>query len=162
MTLLDGLGQWEDLGTVTPVYGAWLPFSVPATQGFTTFRVTFTGEWFTGGWHWAYIRENYNATGGNTEGKWLKIYPSNLPKIIYVYSSPEFGYLNPQRSFQILKAHKHIKTYGGRFNDKVFSVKLEEFSPYPEILKEAQRQTLTAETIQLIAQEVLKLLSPSP
>lgn len=159
--LLDGLGQWSNLGTLTPSYANWQSFPTPATQGFTTFRVSFTGEWFVGGWHWIYLKEAYQTSGDKVDGRWLRVYPDSTPKIVYIYNSPEFGYLNPQRSFEILKSHKYIRTYGGRFTDKVFSVKLEEFSPYPELIATAQEQTLKAEIIEQIAQRVVQLLPPS-
>lgn len=159
--LLDGLGEWRNLGTLTPTYGNWLRFPQPAEQGFTTFRATFTGDWYRGGWHWIYLKEIYRGGSIDNEGKWVKVYPSESPKIVYLNTSDEFNYLNPQRSFEVLKGHKYIKTYGGRFNDKIFSVKLEEFSPYPELMAQAQEQTLKEQVIRAIAEEVIRRLPPA-
>lgn len=158
--ILDDLGEWRDLGTITPVYGSWVEFPTAATQGYNTFRITYSGEWYSG-WHWAYIRESYFSVDRSLKGSWRRLSPKSEPEILYLYVSDEFQWLNPRRKFELLKAHKYIRTYGGRFNDKVFSIKLEEFAPYPELLAEAQQQTLTSQTISLIAQEVIRLLPPS-
>lgn len=161
MTLLDGLGQWTTLGTITPLAGQWLRFLTPAVAGYQTFRATFSGEWFSGGWHWVWLREVYQGAV-TTEGKWIKVYPSNLPKIIYFSTSEEFNILNPQRYFEVLKAHKYQPTYGGRFSDKIFSVKLEEFSPYPELIEEATRQRLAAQSITEIVTAILEAYPQLP
>jgi hypothetical protein len=156
---LDTLGQWVDLGAVTPVYGTWQPFPLNAEHGFNTFRLSFTGEWFNG-WHWAVIREQYFLNSDTyLKGITRRLYPDTNPKIIYFSVSEEFQLLNPVRSFEIIKQHKYIKTYGGRFNDKVFSVKLEEFVAYPDLIAQITQQELKESTIDRIAERVLDLIS---
>lgn len=156
---LDNLGQWVDLGTITPTYGTWQPFPLSAEHGFNTFRVTFNGEWFYG-WHWAVLREQYYLDSQTyLKGTTRRLYPNNNPKIIYFYISEEFQLLNPVRSFEIIKQHKYIKAYGGRFTDKVFSVKLEEFIAYPDLIAQMSQQELKDQTIQQIAERVVDLLA---
>lgn len=162
---LDNLGQWVDLGTITPIYGNWQPFPLNAEHGFNTFRLSFTGEWFYG-WHWAVLREQY-FVDSNTYAKGItrRLYPDSNPKIVYFNISEEFALLNPIRSFEIIKQHKYIKAYGGTFNDKIFSVKLEEFVAYPELIAEMSQQSLSESSInqlaEQVAQRIINLLPPS-
>lgn len=152
--LLNSLGTWNVLGTVTPNYGEWIFFPLPATQGFNTFRITFFGEWYSSSWNWIYIRDVYQTLGNKVVGKrWHKFYPKQEQEIASFYLMAEFGFQNLQRAFEVTKRHKY---YGQNliFNDKIFSVTLEEFSPYPELIAQLEQQTLSASTIEQIAQAV--------
>jgi hypothetical protein len=154
--LLDDLGTWIELGTVS-VITDWLTFPVAATQGYSSFRLTWQGDFARRINSRYYLRSLYIKGGSNVvDSQWQRIYPSADPQIIALPFSPEFYGQQLERFIEVRKAVKYKSLSYWSTSEPVFSLNLQEFSPYPETIAAINNQSLSPSTIDELSSQLIE------
>lgn len=165
VALLDDLGTWEQLGTITPIVGEWIRFPKMSEHGYTTFRISYD---VPDGLVYSHLR--LRSVWGSylklaTSSQQIRLYPKKESEIIQIPQTNEFNQQNLRRWFEVFKFFPYRKARRGN-SDPVYNVTLEEFVPYPETVARLEQVSLTPSTenhlVTLIMTNLQNILPPAP
>lgn len=155
--LLDDLGGWTNLGTITPDYFEWEVFPVLASQGYSLFRFTYQGD-ISEIKKYLYspirffVRPIYQFSTAKQIGQTVKLYPKEEVDIVTI-PMPNEIYSQKSRAIEITKGSKYWNN--AAINSINISVTCEEFVPYEETLALLTQATLSQNVIEQIAEAVV-------
>ncbi len=149
--LLDDLGIWQQLGTITP-NSNWQTFPVQASSIGNTFRLAWGGD-MSDVKSFVYLRSVFQLTGQQVvSSRWKRAYPKSEREVIELPLSLEFALQNLGQYFQVIKKYKY-EPLGYTVTDSSYSLTLEEFIPYPETIKQIQNQPAIKEAVREVLAE---------
>lgn len=133
--LVDDLGVWVQLGTLTPRWD-WESFPVSSSTANSIFRVSTIGN-FSQINTFIYVRVVYQNSGtNNPDSRWVKFYPKNEKEIIDLNTNPLFTFSNVSRIIQVRKGSR-FGGYKRPITDTIYQLKLEEFVPFDNVINNA-------------------------
>lgn len=122
--IVDGFGEWDDLGTVEPVFEDWLTFPDFTNSSSTLLRLTYLFEEFDQN-SYGFIRCKYEAENTFAIGRWLRFYPKFEDEFIRYPHSEDLLALKGdfKRIYQVMKRHRR-RRFNGTFAATLWSVNL--------------------------------------
>ena len=111
--IVDGLGTWDELGTVEPVFEDWLTFPDYTYSNSTLLRLIFSFERFDLN-SYGFIRCKYESQNTFAIGRWIRFYPKLEPEIIRYPHPEDIANLKGdfKRIYQVLKRHRQRRFNG--------------------------------------------------
>ena len=151
--LVDDLGIWVQLGIVQPDWN-WQAFPVSSSTSNSIFRLTTLGEDLEQIKTFIYSRVLYLNSGTNIpDSQWKRFYPKQGSEIINLDTNPLFLYSNISR---LIEVRKSSRWYGYKrpITDIVYSLQLEKFVPFENVINNANNIPQLTEAINLQLQQL--------
>ena len=117
MLIVDGFGQWDDLGVVSPEYETWKGLQEFTRSPSGILRLTYLADRFDR-MSYGLIRCLYETATTSAFGKWQRFYPKEQSEII-TYEHPAQlieGSKQILFIYQIQKRHRYRRRVGSKYS----------------------------------------------